>query len=81
MTAEEFGLHYRMWRRDPWGTQRDALNTAQVVQAIGNYAGKTRTSPLKLEECVLKFEPKDQPPSEPEEGPDPAMFFSSLTRH
>jgi hypothetical protein len=74
MSAYEFGLHWDSYCRSPWGTERDALHTAHIVQTIGNYAGKSRNDPLKLADCKLRF----VDPTEPVvDEVDPSIFFGN----
>lgn len=82
MSASEFMAHWDDYRRDPWGGLRDDLNTAHIVKAVANYAGKMRKESIEYADAVdiLRYEtdkllnPREHEVAES----DPATFLKQI---
>lgn len=62
LRPSELGMWWALWRRDPWGEQRDDLRTGIVASLIANVNRdpKRRSAPFKPEEFMPYFERPDQ---------------------
>lgn len=57
MSAAEFAEWIADYRIEPWGEERDDMRTALAAWRI---ASMLSTRPLKLEDCLLRFDHQPQ---------------------